>query len=101
MAEEFRSFAEFYPFYLKEHGSRDNRRMHFLGMVTALAVLFAAAVSWKWWLLPAVPAVGYFLSWVGHFVFEHNRPASFRHPLYSFRGDLAMFRDILLGRIEI
>ena len=101
MAEDFHSFAEFYPFYLKEHGSRANRRMHFLGMVAALAVLAAAVLTLTWWLLPAVPVVGYFLSWVGHFVFEQNRPASFRYPLYSFRGDLAMFRDILLGRIQI
>ncbi|MFM8691185.1 MAG: Mpo1-like protein, partial [Limnohabitans sp.] len=42
---------------------------------------------------------GYGLAWVGHFVFEKNRPASFRRPLYSFMGDWVMFKDILTGRI--
>ena len=32
-------------------------------------------------------------------IFERNRPATFRHPLYSFLGDWAMYRDVLTGRI--
>jgi hypothetical protein len=51
-----------------------------------------------WWLLGAVLA-GYGFAWVGHFFFEHNRPATFAHPIYSLIGDWAMFRDVLTGRI--
>jgi hypothetical protein len=42
---------------------------------------------------------GYGCAWIGHAFFERNRPATFRHPLYSFAGDWVMFRDVLSGRI--
>ncbi|MDE2496332.1 MAG: DUF962 domain-containing protein, partial [Xanthomonadaceae bacterium] len=47
------------------------------------------------------PVCGYGCAWIGHFVFEKNRPATFRHPLYSFTGDWVMFADILRGRVRI
>ncbi|HEY1380489.1 MAG TPA: DUF962 domain-containing protein [Gemmataceae bacterium] len=100
MGQEFRSFAEFYPFYLREHSTRANRRAHFLGLTAAVALLIAFAVTLNWWLLLAVPVAGYGVSWVGHFVFERNVPATFGHPWYSFLGDLALCRDILTGRIK-
>jgi hypothetical protein len=43
---------------------------------------------------------GYGFAWVGHYVFEHNRPATFRHPLYSFMGDWVMLKDFLTGRFR-
>ena len=43
---------------------------------------------------------GYGFAWVGHFFFEHNRPATFSHPIYSLIGDWAMFRDVLTGKIR-
>jgi hypothetical protein len=43
--------------------------------------------------------VGYGLAWVGHFFIEKNRPATFKHPLYSLLGDFVMFKDILVRRI--
>ena len=49
----------------------------------------------------AVPLFGYGFAWIGHFGFEKNRPASFKRPLYSFRGDWVMWRDILTGRIPL
>jgi len=38
---------------------------------------------------------GYTFSWVGHFFFEKNKPATFKHPVYSFRGDLTMLWEVL------
>jgi hypothetical protein len=35
---------------------------------------------------------------VGHFFFEHNSPATFRHPLYSLRGDFALLLEVLTRR---
>ncbi|MGY0613362.1 MULTISPECIES: Mpo1-like protein [unclassified Luteimonas] len=95
----FASFREFYPFYLDEHRNRTSRRLHFLGSCGALGFVAAAIIGADpRWLLAAL-ACGYAFAWVGHFFFEHNRPATFRHPLYSFVGDWVMFRDILTGRI--
>ncbi len=96
----FSSFREFYPFYLQEHSNRTSRRLHFIGScgVVVLVVLAVRELN-PWWLLGAL-VCGYGFAWVGHFFFEKNRPATFRHPVYSFMGDWVMFKDILTGRIR-
>ena len=96
---QFASFREFYPFYLGEHRNRTNRRLHFAGSSLVLGfVLLAALRGDARWLLVALLS-GYAFAWVGHFFFEKNRPATFKHPFYSFAGDWVMYRDILIGRI--
>jgi hypothetical protein len=97
----FKSFAEFYPFYLTEHADRTCRRLHFAGSTLSLLCLVALVVTLNpWWLLAGV-LVGYAFAWVGHFGFEKNKPASFKRPLYSFMGDWAMYRAIWLGKVKI
>lgn len=96
----FNSFAEFYPYYLQEHRHPTCRRLHYLGSLLVLLVLGYALVSQQWLWLLAVPVIGYGFAWLGHFVFERNRPATFQHPLYSLMGDWVMFKDVLTGRIR-
>lgn len=96
---EFESFAAFYPYYLDEHRDRTCRRLHFVGSSLVLGCLVAAIVSGNAWWLLGMPLAGYGFAWVGHFGFEKNRPATFRHPLYSLMGDWVMYADILRGRI--
>lgn len=99
--ERFESFAEFYPYYLAEHSDRNCRRLHFVGSWCVLAVLFWTVLSRNpWWLL-AVPIIGYGFAWIGHFVFEKNKPATFKYPAWSLAGDWVMFKDILIGRVKI
>jgi len=98
---QFRTFAEFYPYYLSEHSNPTCRRLHFVGTSLVTALLAYAIGSGKWMLLLAVPVVGYGLAWVGHFFFEKNRPATFTYPFYSLLGDFAMFRDVLLGKVRL
>ncbi|WP_126538748.1 DUF962 domain-containing protein [Aerosticca soli] len=95
---EFRSFREFYPYYLGEHRHPVCRRLHLLGSTLVLAVVLVAILTadWRWLLL--APVVGYGFAWIGHFVFEKNRPATFRHPLYSLLGDWVMYWQVLTGR---
>lgn len=96
----FASFADFYPFYLSEHSSRANRRLHFLGTSLGVAaVLHSLSTLDFWWLLGGV-AAGYGCAWVGHFFIERNRPATFTYPLYSFMGDWVMWKDMLTGKIR-
>ena len=95
----YSSFAQFYPFYLSEHANRATRRLHFLGSSLALLCLLALAFTGNpWWLLAAL-AAGYGFAWFSHIAVEKNRPATFRHPLYSFIGDWVMFWQMLTGRI--
>lgn len=98
--KQYRSFAEFYPFYLSEHANRTCRRLHFIGTSIVMAVAIATIVSQLWWLFLLMPVAGYSFAWVGHFVFEKNRPATFTYPLYSLIGDFVMWKDILTGRIK-
>ena len=98
---QFKSFAEFYPFYLGEHANLTCRRLHFVGTSLSLIFLVALVITGDWRYLLAGLVCGYAFAWVGHFGFEKNRPASFKRPIYSFMGDWRMWRDILLGRIKI
>ncbi len=96
---QFGSFAEFYPYYLSEHQDRTCRRLHFAGSTVALVCLILLVFTGNlWWLLGAAVS-GYAFAWVGHFGFEKNRPATFRHPIYSLMGDWVMYRDIWVGKI--
>ena len=95
----FASFREFYPYYLSEHENRTCRRLHFAGTSLVIGVILAAIVRGNpMWLLLA-PLAGYGFAWVGHFFFEKNKPATFKHPLYSFIGDWVMYWDVLRGKI--
>ncbi len=97
----FDSFADFYPFYLAEHANRVSRRLHFIGSTGVLAcIVVGIATGHAWWYLGAV-FCGYGFAWVGHFFFERNRPATFRHPVYSLIGDWAMYRDVWRGRVKL
>jgi hypothetical protein len=97
----FTSFRDFYPYYLGEHSHPVCRRLHLAGTALTLAAIIAALVTRRWARLLVAPVAGYGLAWIGHYAFERNRPATFRYPLYSLLGDLAMFRDVLLRRIPL
>lgn len=99
MTTEYRSFADFYPYYLAEHSKRSTRRLHFAGTFLVLLTLAYCVVTQRWVVLLLAPVFGYGLAWLGHLVFEKNRPATFKHPLYSLAGDFVMFKDLLTGRI--
>ncbi|MFC4762772.1 Mpo1-like protein [Dyella koreensis] len=97
----FASFRDFYPYYLTEHSNRNCRRMHFVGSTLVLLVLVLAIVTGRLAWLWLAPVAGYGFAWIGHFVFEKNRPATFSHPLYSLMGDWVMYWQILRGKVRI
>ncbi|MGH8324347.1 MAG: Mpo1-like protein [Steroidobacteraceae bacterium] len=98
---DYTDFRAFYPFYLSEHANPVCRRLHFAGsalvLLTIAFALMAGDLRWLW----LVPIFGYGFAWIGHFVFEKNRPATFKHPLYSLAGDWVMFWQILRGRVPL
>jgi hypothetical protein len=95
----FASFEQFWPHYVGEHGQASTRWLHFSGTLLALVCAAAALALARPLLWLAVLPLGYGPAWIGHFFVEHNRPATFRHPLWSLRGDLRMFGLMATGRM--
>ena len=97
--KDYKTLEEFYPYYLGEHSNRTCRRLHFVGSTLGLmSVLFALITLNPWFLLLAL-VIGYGFAWVGHFYFEHNKPATFKYPWLSYRGDWKMWWQTLTGKI--
>jgi hypothetical protein len=97
-APPFATFREFYPYYRAQHSTAGCRRLHVLGTLLAiLLVALALGTGHPGWLLVA-PVAGYAPAWLGHWLFERNLPATFRHPLYSLYGDLVMLAEVLTAR---
>jgi len=95
------NFDEFWPFYVSQHANKTCRRLHFAGTTIAMGCLAAAPFYPPAAL--AAPVAGYGLAWIGHFVFEKNRPASWLGPkqvVWSLRGDLRMWRMMLAGKMD-
>jgi len=93
------TYHEFWPVYLAAHANRRTRAVHYAGTMAAVVVLIAAIATREWWWLLAALAVGYAPAWFGHAVFEHNRPATFSHPLWSLLSDFRMLALFLTGRL--
>lgn len=94
-----RTFAEFWPFYLREHARPATRTLHFAGTTLSLLLLICALALRSGRLVLAAVICGYAFAWVGHFFVEHNRPATFKHPLWSFAADWKMWALALAGRL--
>ncbi len=98
--KKFKTFTDFWPFYLGEHAHPLNRALHFTGISAALLCGFAAMENQKPALYILMPILGYGFAWFGHFVVEKNRPATFQHPLFSLIGDFKMVALMLTGRMR-
>ncbi len=96
----FQSFQEFWPFYLGEHSNVVNRWLHFIGTSLVFVLFAGIMISGKYWLLLTLPVCGYGFAWVGHYLVEHNRPATFKHPLWSLIGDFKMWGLMITGRLR-
>jgi hypothetical protein len=96
---EFRSFAEFYAFYLTEHRHPVSRVLHYIGTWGAILCLLTFAITGEGaWGIAALIS-GYSFAWIGHFAFEHNRPATFRYPFYSLASDFRMWWQLTFGQL--
>ena len=93
-------FEAFWLFYLREHSHPRTRALHYAGTFLVIAEVIACVVIGKLWFLLLVPIFGYGPAWFAHFFVEHNRPATFRYPLWSFLSDFRMAFAWVTGQID-
>ena len=99
MVREYRSFDEFWPFYLREHSKPRTRGLHYAGTTLVVALAIVAIVTGRWGWLLAIPLAGYGFAWLAHFAVEKNRPATFTYPVWSLAADFKMWWLWLTGRL--
>jgi len=95
----YKSFAEFWPFYLREHARPKTRALHYVGTSLVVLIGLLALFSGNYWLFILMPVAGYFFAWISHWRVEHNRPATFTYPLWSLAADFKMWWLWLTGRL--
>lgn len=99
--QQFSNFKQFYMYYLGEHRHPWCRALHYTGSGLVLITLLAVLLTRQWHWLWILPLIGYGFAWLGHLLFEHNKPATFRFPLYSLAADWVMFKDFLTGQLKL
>ena len=95
----FATYKAFWPFYVSQHSHKVNRNLHFAGTTLVLVCFYLGCVASPWF-FAGMPLMGYGFAWVGHFLFERNRPATFTHPLWSLCADFQMFAFMCAGRMD-
>ncbi|KAG2223145.1 hypothetical protein INT45_005701 [Circinella minor] len=93
----FKSVNSFYPYYLGEHCNQTNRRLHITGTTLSILITILAILKKRPILLLVALVQGYGFAWVGHFIFEKNKPATFRYPIYSLICDFKLWREVITG----
>lgn len=96
---DIRTFAEFWPHYVRAHSKDRTRLLHATGSILAV-VIVGAAFAVNLWLLAVVPVIGYAFAWYAHFFVEGNKPATFGHPFYSLVADYRMLFLMMAGRMD-
>ena len=93
------TYAEFWPFYLREHSKPSTRGLHYIGSIASVVLLIWAVATESWWWLLVVPVLGYAFAWFAHFFVEKNKPATFKAPWWSLISDYRMCGLWLTGRL--
>lgn len=93
------TYGEFWLRYLRAHARPVTRLVHYLGSLSALALLAAGIVTADWRWIVAAPLVGYGAAWGAHLFLEGNRPETFGHPLWSLLSDYRMLALALSGQL--
>ena len=99
MAERYTTYSAFFDFYLSEHSRPLTRALHYAASTCGIAALIATVVTGNLLWIPAGLVAAYGLAWIAHFFVEHNKPATFKYPLWSFIGDYHMYFLWLIGRL--
>ena len=94
------NYEKFWDFYVAEHRHPMTRYLHFVG--TTLSLVFTVWIirSGSWLYFPLTLVIGYAFAWFAHFYVEHNKPATFKYPFWSFISDYKMVLYMLIGKMN-
>jgi hypothetical protein len=98
--KRIQSFEEFWPYYVLEHRKPETQALHAVGTSLGLVGAAAALATRRPWLIPLGLVGAYGMAWFSHYRIEHNRPATFQYPLWSFAADFKMFGKIVRGQMS-
>ncbi len=96
---EMASFDEFWPHYLRSHSKRSTRLLHGLGVGAAAGAVLTGLATRRGWLWVMALPLGYGPAWLGHLVFERNRPCTLDHPVWALRAGLRMVAMMAAGTL--
>ena len=99
--EKYKTFKDFYPYYIEEHSKPKTKLLHFIGTSISLFFLVQLVRTFDPIYFICALLSGYGFAWIAHFFIEKNKPATFTYPFYSFIGDHKMFVEILMGKHKI
>jgi len=94
------SYGAFWPQYLREHARPETRYTHYAGTSVGLACLGLAFLSGRARFAALGLVAAYGAAWAAHGLIERNRPATFRHPLWSLLSDFRMLWLAARGRLD-
>ena len=94
------TYAEFWDFYVAEHREPLTRLLHFVGTSLGIVLLVWIVRTGNWYYFPLCFVTGYAFAWFSHFFVEHNKPASFKYPFWSFISDYKMMLYMLTGKMN-
>jgi len=96
----YQTYSAFFDFYLSEHAHPLTRALHYLGSTFGFLALFLVVRTLNPLWIPAGLIAGYGCAWGAHVFIEHNKPATFKYPVWSFVGDYHMYALWLTGRLD-
>ncbi len=98
--KKIETYAEFWDFYVLEHSQPLTRYLHFVGTMLSFVVLVWILKTGNYYYIPLCLVIGYAFAWFSHFFVEHNKPATFTYPVWSFISDYKMVFYMLIGKMN-
>jgi len=95
---KYTSIKDFYPYYLTQHKNTANRILHFIGTGLFGLCFITAMLFHKFAFFALMPVVGFGFAWIGHIVFEKNKPAKLKFLFFTLMSDFILFGDLIMGR---
>jgi hypothetical protein len=92
----YERFSSFYPEYLRQHDHPVNRRLHVAGNVAGVVAVAGGVVARSWWPIAVAPVLVNAFHWLGHTVFQKNRPGDAGPRFYAAIASWRMAWDFFV-----